>query len=162
MDSRKKYVTDSNIFYMGIPFLASSDSVYFITSRIYDEIKHIKKNIDGLNILLSTRKVVIHEAEIEYVSRVRNKSIQIGQFGLSKADHSVIALGLQLQLPILTADYALANTAKHFSLEVLTPGKKNFSVKKSSKYCSICRIFFELQFRYCNLCGNKLILKTKI
>ena len=62
---------------------------------------------------------------------VRQKCVDLGQMELSKADRSVIALSLQLHLPILSTDYALANAAKFFSINILTPGKKEFCDKKN-------------------------------
>ena len=92
---------------------------------------------------------------------VRQKCVDLGQMELSKADRSVIALSLQLHLPILSADYALANAAKFFSINILTPGKKNFVTKKTIKYCSICKTFFDLKLSFCNKCGNSLVIRKE-
>lgn len=161
MDSRKKFVTDSNIFYTGIPFQTTTDYVYYLTPDIQGEINHIKRQIDGLNILITAGKVIIHEPDIDILSMVRQKCIELGQMELSKADCSVIALSLQLHMPILSTDYALANAAKYFSINTLTPGKKNFVIKKTTKYCSICKFFFDLNSSFCNKCGNSLVLKKE-
>lgn len=161
MDSRKKFVTDSNIFYSGIPFQTTSDYVYYVTPDIREEINHIKRRIDGLNLLITTGKVIIHEPDIDILSMVRQKCIDLVQTELSKADCSVIALSIQLHIPILSTDYALANAAKYFSINILTPGKKNFVTKKTTKYCSICKIFFDLNSSFCNECGNSLVLKQE-
>ena len=161
MDSRKKFVIDSNIFYGGIPFQTSSDYVYYITPDIQEEIHHIKRRIDGLNLLITAGKVIIQEPDINIHSMVRQKCVDLGQMELSKADRSVIALSLQLHLPILSADYALANAAKFFSINILTPGKKNFVTKKTIKYCSICKTFFDLKSSFCNKCGNSLVIRKE-
>ncbi len=161
MDSRKKFVTDSNIFYSGIPFQTTFDYIYYITPDIQEEINHIKRRLDGLNLLITAGKVIIHEPEIKILSMVRQKCRELGQMELSKADCSVIALSLQLHIPILSADYALVNAAKYFSLNILTPGKKNFVTKKTIKYCSICKTFFDLKSSFCDKCGNSLVLKKE-
>ena len=161
MDSRKKFVTDSNIFYSGIPFQTTFDYIYFITPDIQEEINHIKRRLDGLNLLITAGKVIIHEPEIKILSNVRQKCRERGQMELSKADCSVIALSLQLHIPILSADYALVNAAKYFSLNILTPGKKKFVTKKTIKYCSICKTFFDLKSSFCDKCGNSLVLKKE-
>ncbi len=161
MDSRKKFVTDSNIFYGGIPFQTTSDYIYYITPDIEEEINHIKRRIDGLNLLITAGKVIIQEPDIKFHSMVKQKCVDLGQMELSKADHSVIALSLQLHLPILSTDYALVNTAKYFSINILTPGKKNFVTKKTIKYCSICKTLFDLRSSYCDKCGNSLVLKKE-
>ncbi|MBA2266902.1 MAG: hypothetical protein M3Q77_09570 [Thermoproteota archaeon] len=161
MDSRKKFVTDSNIFYSGIPFQTTFDYIYYITPDIQEEINHIKRRLDGLNLLITAGKVIIHEPEIKILSMVRQKCRELGQMELSKADCSVIALSLQLHIPILSADYALVNAAKYFSLNIVTPGKKNFVTKKTIKYCSICKTFFDFKSSFCDKCGNSLVLKKE-
>ena len=161
MDSSNKFVTDSNIFYSGIPFQTALDYVYYITPDIQKEINHIKRRIDGLNLLITTGKVIIYEPDIKLLCMVRQKCAERGQNELSSADCSIIALGLQLHLPILSADYALVNAARCFSLNILTPGKKIFVTKKSIKYCSICKIFFDLKVSFCDKCGNSLVLKKE-
>jgi endoribonuclease Nob1 len=92
---------------------------------------------------------------------VRQKCTERGQNELSSADCSIIALGLQLHLPILSADYALVNAARYFSLNILTPGKKKFVTRKAIKYCSICKIFFDLKLSFCDNCGNSLVLRKE-
>ena len=161
MDSSNKFVTDSNIFYSGIPFQTALDYVYYITPDIQEEINHIQRRIDGLNLLITTGKVIIYEPDIKLLCMVRQKCTERGQNELSRADCSIITLGLQLNLPILSADYALVNAARYFSLNILTPGKKNFVTKKTIKYCSICKIFFDLKVSFCDKCGNSLVLKKE-
>jgi endoribonuclease Nob1 len=161
LDSSKKFITDSNIFYSGIPFQSTFDYVYYITPDIQEEINHIKRQIDGLNLLITTGKVIVCEPNIKILSMVLQKCTELGQLELSKADRSVIALGLQLHLPIFSADYALVNAAKYFTLNVLTPGKKNFVTKKTIKYCSICKTFFDIKSCFCDKCGNSLVIKKE-
>jgi UPF0271 protein len=161
LDSSNKFVTDSNIFYSGIPFQTSLDYVYYITPDIQKEINHIQRRIDGLNLLITTGKVIIYEPDIQLLCMVRQKCTERGQNELSSADCSIIALGLQLHLPILSADYALVNAARYFSLNILTPGKKKFVTRKAIKYCSICKIFFDLKLSFCDKCGNSLVLKKE-
>jgi endoribonuclease Nob1 len=161
LGSRKEFVTDSSIFYSGIPFQTTSDYIYYITPDIQEEINHINRRIDALNLLITAGRVIIHEPDTSIHSTVKRKCIDLGQMELSKADRSVIALSLELDLPILSSDYALVNVAKYFSINVLTPGKKNFVIKKTTKYCSICKTFFDLKSSFCNKCGNLLVLKKE-
>jgi UPF0271 protein len=146
---------------MGLPFLTTVDYTYYITPEVFDEIKHIKKNIDGLDLLLITKKVILMEASKENILKVKKKEIDVGRTCLSEADYSVIALAIQLKLPIISIDFSLVNLAKHLSLKVLTPGKKNFIQRSSIKYCSICKKFFTNKIDYCEYCGNRLINKRK-
>jgi endoribonuclease Nob1 len=146
---------------MGLPFLTSSTYTYYITPQIYDEIKHIKKNVDGLNLLLITKKVVVIEASTQNIAKVKRMEAQTGRICLSEADKSIVALGMQLNLPILSTDFSLVNVAKHLSIQVITPGKKNFVIRSSIKYCSICKKFFTKNLDYCEYCGNRLIARSK-
>lgn len=146
---------------MGLPFLTTSPSTYYITPQIYDEIKHIKKNVNGLNLLIITKKVVIMEASIENMEKVKRKEAEIGRISLSVADRSLIALGMQVDVPILSTDFSLVNVAKHLSLKVIAPGKKNFVTRSSKKYCSICKKFYTKDLEFCENCGNRLIIKLK-
>lgn len=154
-----KYIIDSNIFYRGLPFQSDSSSVYYITSEILSEIRHLKKNIDGVNTLILIGKVIIYDPYASVVKDIKNKSKSLGQFDLSKADLSLIALGIQLGYPIISLDYSLINIAKFFSLKTITPGKDLFVTVYSKKYCSICKKIYHIKKPYCEICGNKLILR---
>ncbi len=145
---------------MDIPFQSDFSFKYYITPEILGEINHIKKKIDGLNLLLSLKKVIIVEPSLANIAYILNKIKSLGQFGLSKPDSSILALGFQLNLPIISTDYTVINTAKFLSLDTIVPGKSNFEVKQNKKYCSICKRYFAIRFLYCNQCGNKLIFKS--
>ena len=146
---------------MGLPFLTTADYTYYITPEVFDEIKHIKKSIDGLDLLMISKKVIMMEASRENILKVKKKEIDEGRICLSEADYSVIALAIQLNLPILSTDFSLANLAKHLALKVLTPGKKNFIQRSAIKYCSICKKIFTNHQEYCEDCGNRLTKKRK-
>jgi endoribonuclease Nob1 len=155
----KEYVTDSNIFYMGIPFQSDSNIKYYITPDILNEINHIKKKIDGLNLLLYLGKVIVIEPSSVNITNILKKIKLLGQFGLSKPDCSIIALSLQLNLPIMSTDYTIINTAKSLSLATLVPGKRDFEIVKTTKFCSMCKNCFDIKYMYCSCCGNKLVFK---
>jgi endoribonuclease Nob1 len=155
----KKYIADSNIFYMGIPFQSDYGLRYYISPDILNEITHIKKKIDGLNLLLSLEKVIVIEPSIDNIKYINKKIKSYGQFGLSKPDCSIIALGIQLNLPIMSTDYTVINMAKFLLLDTIVPGKSNFEIIKTKKFCSICKKYFDVQHMYCNHCGNKLKFK---
>ncbi len=144
---------------MGIPFQSDSNLKYYITPDILNEINHIKKKIDGLNLLLSLGKVIVIEPLPENIKYVIHRIKLLGQFGLSKPDCSIIALSFQLKLPILSTDYTVINTAKFLSLDTIVPGKSNFEIVKTKKFCSMCKKYFDVKYMYCNYCGNKLIFK---
>lgn len=154
-----KYIIDSNIFYRGIPFQSGSNSLYYITTEILNEIQHLKRNIDGINTLLMIGKVIIRDPSTLTIDNVKQKGRKLGQFGLSKADLSLIALGVELGYPIISSDFSLINVAKFFLIKTIIPGKNLFVKVYSKKYCSICKKTFNVKKSFCEMCGNKLILK---
>jgi len=158
----REYVIDSNIFYIGIPYQSDSTLRYYITTEILNEIIHLKKEIDGLNLLLSLGKVVVKEPSNKHMNYIMNKIRKMGQFGLSKPDCSIIALSYQLKIPLMSTDYTIINMANFLSIEAIVPGKSVFETKISKKYCSICKKYFNIKYMYCNCCGNKLIFKKII
>ena len=56
---------DSSAFYAGIPF--SSNEPSYITSLVYNEIEHIKKDHDAIRILIETKRLTINEPEDQFV-----------------------------------------------------------------------------------------------
>ncbi len=144
---------------MGIPYQSDYTLRYYITTEILNEIMHIKKEIDALNLLLSIGKVVVKEPPSKYMNLIINKMKTMGQFGLSKPDCSIIALSYQLKIPLMSTDYSVINFANFLSIETIVPGKNEFESKRSKKYCSICKKYFKINNMYCNYCGNKLIFK---
>lgn len=144
---------------MGIPFQSTHDVTYFITTSIYDEIKHIKKNISGLELLLSAKRVSIIDPSPKFIASVKKKTVEMNALELSEADLTIIALGIEMEYPILSTDYILVNLAKHLHLQVVVPGKGKFKVKTLRKYCSLCKSFVNTSAPYCEFCGNMLIFK---
>jgi endoribonuclease Nob1 len=144
---------------MGIPFQSDYGLRYYISPDILNEITHIKKNIDGLNLLLSLEKVIVIEPSMDNIRYINKKIKSLGQFGLSKPDCSIIALGIQLNLPIISTDYTVINMAKFLLIDTIVPGKADFEIVKTKKFCSICKKYFEVKYMYCNCCGNKLKFK---
>ncbi len=111
---------------MGIPFQSAFDIKYYITPDILDEINHIKKKIDGFDFLLSTEKVIVIEPARNHIEYIYKKIKSHGQFGISKPDCSIIALGMQLKIPIMSTDFTLVNMAKLLLLDTFIPGKSTF------------------------------------
>lgn len=155
----KFFIADSNVFYLGIPFQSSSDILFVITSPIRDEIKHIRKNIHGFETLISAGRVSVIDPSQESFNTLKEIGSSFEVSRLSDADLSLIALARELKYPIISSDYTLANLAKKLSLEVIIPGKDRFKIKSMKHYCSICRSFTGTLAPYCNICGNKVILK---
>ena len=120
-------VLDSSAFYAGIPFGSNEPS--YTTSLVYDEIKHIKKNHDAVDILIETGRLTISNPESEFIEIVRNTANESGDLHeLSVEDISIIALSLKLNAELITDDFAVSNVAKNLNIQVfpvMTDGIKN-------------------------------------
>lgn len=148
-------VLDASAFYAGIPF--STLDEFYTTPLIYDEIKHIKKNHDAIDVLLETNRLKIMEPEKEFLEMAVNESKKTGDYNqLSKQDVSAIALCLQLKGELITDDYSIENVAKNLNLKVsplMTSGIKD--VGSWIHYCPGCKKTFE-RGTECPLCGTLL------
>lgn len=156
-------VLDASAFYAGVPFGSQIDS--YTTPKVYDEIKHIKKNHDALGILLETKRLTIIEPEKKYTDLVIKMSKTTGDFNeLSKEDISSIALCLQLNSELITDDFAVSNVTHNLGLKVssiMTLGIKD--VGNWIYYCPGCHKNFSKSTK-CPICGNQLrkkFLKNK-
>ena len=133
-------VLDSSAFYAGIPFGSNEPS--YTTSLVYDEIKHIKKNHDAVDILIETGRLTISNPESEFIEIVRNAANKSGDLHeLSVEDVSVIALCLKLDAELITDDFAVSNVAKNLNIQVfpvMTDGIKN--IVSWTYYCPGCNL----------------------
>ena len=59
---------DATAFYAGIPF--TSQSTHYVTTLVYDEIKHIKKNHDALQILIESNRLLVRQPQADFQERV--------------------------------------------------------------------------------------------
>ena len=152
-------VLDSSAFYAGIPF--SSNEPSYITSLVYNEIEHIKKDHDAIQILIETKRITVNEPENKFVTITINAAKKSGDFpNLSDQDISTIALSLQLRAELVTDDFAVSNVAKNLNIKVIpvmTDGIKNVVTWKY--YCPGCKIDFS-KITECPRCGNKLKRKV--
>jgi UPF0271 protein len=148
-------VLDSSAFYAGIPFSSNEPSV--TTSDVYNEIKHIKKDHDAVQILIETRRLKISDPEQKFVIMVNNAAKKSGDFpNLSQEDISIIALSLQHNAELITDDFAVSNVAKNLSIKVI-PIMTN-GIKKIITwvyYCPGCKTDFS-ETTNCPNCGNRL------
>jgi len=148
-------VLDSSAFYAGIPF--SSNEPSYITSLVYNEIDHIKKDHDAVQILIETKRLTINEPEEKFVTTSIDAAKKSGDFSnLSDEDISTIALSLQLGAELVTDDFAVSNVAKNLNIKVIpvmTSGIKNVVIWKY--YCPGCKTNFS-KVTECPRCGSKL------
>ena len=111
-------VLDSSAFYAGIPF--SSNEPSYITSLVYNEIEHIKKDHDAVQILIETKRLTVNEPEKKFVATSIDAAKKSGDFSnLSDEDISTIALSLQLGAELVTDDFAVSNVAKNLNIKVI-------------------------------------------
>ncbi len=147
-------VLDSSAFYAGIPFSSSEPSV--TTSHVYNEIKHIKKDHDAVQILIETRRLKISDPDHRFIITVNNAAKKSGDLpNLSQEDISIIALSLQLNAELITDDFAVSNVAKNLNIKVI-PVMTN-GIKKIITwvyYCPGCKTDFS-ETTNCPNCGNR-------
>ena len=148
-------VLDSSAFYAGIPF--SSNEPSYITSIIYNEIEHIKKDHAAVQILIETKRLMICDPEYRFIITVNDAAKKSGDFpNLSHEDISAIALSLQLKAELVTDDFTISNVAKNLNIKVIpvmTSGIKNVVIWKY--YCPGCKTNFS-KVTECPRCGNRL------
>jgi len=78
-------ILDASAFYAGVPFRSSD--VWYTTTLVFDEIKHIKKNHDALGTLLETNRLKIREPDVESTKTAILAAKNTGDFPqLSKQD----------------------------------------------------------------------------
>ena len=112
-------VLDATAFYAGIPF--SSQDSYYVTTMVYDEIKHIKKNHSALEILLDSKRLVIHDPDINFEEKVRYTAKETGDLkSLSNEDISSISLSLEFNTALISDDFAISNVAKQLGIETVS------------------------------------------
>ena len=82
---------------------------------------------------------------------------------LSDADISIIALALQLEIVLVSNDYAVANVATTLKIPVKSVAGKGIThTRRWIAYCSACGRAFGPNAKECRLCGNRLRRKYKL
>ena len=156
-------VLDATAFYAGIPF--SSQTTYYVTTLVFDEIKHIKKNHNALQILIDSNRLLVRQPQADFQERVEKCAQKTGDIhSLSKQDISCIALSLELNTELISDDFAVLNVSNKLGINtipLMTNGIK--VVGKWIFYCPACKKDFSDE-KNCLLCGNKLkkkLVKSK-
>ena len=154
---------DATAFYAGIPF--SSQTTHYVTTLVFDEIKHIKKNHDALQILIDSNRLLVRQPQVDFQERVEKCAKKTGDIhSLSEEDISCIALSLELNMELISDDFAVLNVSNKLGINtipLMTNGIK--VVGKWIFYCPACKKDFSDE-KNCLLCGNKLkkkLVKTK-
>lgn len=148
-------IFDASAFYAGIPFADSS--IGYTTTKIFEEIKHIKKNHDAIQILLDTQRLLIKDPNLETINIVKKNAKKTGDYNqLSESDFSVLALTVELKGELVSDDFALSNLGKSIGIKIIpimTSGIKE--LRKTTLYCPGCNENFE-NGKTCPNCGTVL------
>jgi len=161
-DSASKYALDAGAFYTGLVFQATS-SRYYTTQAIFDEIRHIKRISGALEALLELNKLQILNSDRENIEKAVSVARLTGDYlKLSGADFSIIGLAFQLNITLITNDYAVANVALSMGVPVKSSASKAIiRTRRWKAYCSACGKAFGTNVKECDLCGNTLKRKYK-
>ena len=162
-DSAFKYALDAGAFYTGFVFL-SSGYRYCTTQAVFDEVKHIKRSHGAIEALLESNNLQIQNLDTKSIKKVVAASRRTGDYTkLSEADISIIALALQLEIVLVTDDFAVANVATTLKIPVKSVASKGITHTRSwIAYCSACSRAFGPNAKECRLCGNRLRRKYKV
>ena len=161
-DSAFRYALDAGAFYSGVVFLSSALQ-YCTTHAVLDEVKHIKKSHGAIEALIESNTLLIVNSDTKSIQKVVAAARETGDYAkLSEADISIIALALQLQIVLITNDYAVANVASTLEIPVKSvAGKGIRHTRRYFAYCSACGRAFGPNAIECRLCGNRLRRKYK-
>ncbi len=162
-DSSFRLALDAGAFYTGLVFQSSTDR-YCTTEAVFDEVKHIKKSHGAIEALRESNSLQILTPDKKSIEKVLFTARRTGDYmRLSEADISIIALALQLEIILITDDYAVANVATTMRIPVKSLTSRGIShTRKWITYCSACRKSFGANAKECRFCGNRLRRKYKI
>ena len=162
-DSAFKYALDAGAFYTGFVFLSSAYG-YCTTQAVFDEVKHIKRSHGAIEALLESNNLQILNLDTKSIEKVVAAARRTGDYTkLSEADISIIALALQLEIVLVTDDYAVANVATTLKIPIKSVASKGITHKRRwIAYCSACSRAFGPNAKECRLCGNRLRRKYRV
>ena len=107
-------ILDATAFYAGLPF--RSQDTFYVTNLVYNEIQHIKKNHNAIQLLIDTKRLLIQDPNHTYVEKVKECAKKTGDLNnLSIEDISSISLSLELGEELVTDDFAASNVAKNLA-----------------------------------------------
>jgi UPF0271 protein len=147
----KAAVADASAFIQGLPF---SGSVELFTSPL------VEKEVEGLKgfDMLKASSVQVRAPSEASLTKVRAGAKRTGDDArLSDADIEVLALTLELGLPIITDDYSIQNLAHHMGIEFITMREKGIKEELHWSYrCIGCRRYFDEKIEECPVCGSEV------
>ncbi|MEM1626441.1 MAG: DNA-binding protein [Sulfolobaceae archaeon] len=143
-------------------FLAGLQNLYeevYTTNEVLDEVKDNLSNT-LLSYSLEAGKVKVIEPSKESVSLVLSVSKLIGEYSLSRADISIIALAIDLKPSIvITDDISIINILNYLKINYKTVKLRKINIKqKTYKYiCKSCKREYIIYYNECPICGGKLL-----
>jgi UPF0271 protein len=116
-----------------------------------------------LEALIDAGNLIVRDAEQQYIEKVISVAKETGDYlRLSQADLSVLALAFQLQMILVSDDYAVENIATLLKIPFKTIGTKGIvAVRKWIPFCSTCNKAYNSSTNQCLICGNKLKRRFK-
>jgi endoribonuclease Nob1 len=162
-ESAFRYALDAGAFYTGLIFLSSTYR-YYTTQAVFDEVKHIKRSHGAIEALIESNTLQILNSDRNSIEKVVAAARRTGDYAkLSDADISIIALALQLEIVLVSNDYAVANVATTLKIPVKSVAGKGIKhTRRWIAYCSACGRAFGPNAKECRLCGNRLRRKYKL
>jgi UPF0271 protein len=158
-----RYALDAGAFYTGVIFLSSAYR-YYTTQAVFDEVKHIRRSHGAIEALIESNTLQILNSDRKSIEKAVAAARRTGDYAkLSDADFSIIALALQLEIVLVTNDYAVANVATTLKIPVKSVASKGIThTRRWIAYCSACGRAFGPNAKECRLCGNRLRRKYKL
>lgn len=149
-------ILDASAFYSGILFQYGSKC--YTTYDVLEEIKHLHNHYSLISTAIQAGKLVICESSTESKERVIHVAKRTGDYArLSSQDISIIALSIELNLPLVTNDYAVQNVGKLLGISIKNAGINGITnIRKWITTCKTCKKNYAHQIKICAICGNKL------
>lgn len=121
----------------------------YTTKEVLKEIKDFitKIKVSGLNIIVKSPKK-------QFIEKVENVCKKLGE-NLSETDKKILALSLELSLPIATDDLGIQNVAKYLKIKIFPIRFKLEKKRKIFYICPNCKTSFNKN-GFCENCGIKL------
>jgi|YelNatPaOPRAMG01_1025707.scaffolds.fasta_scaffold12645_2 UPF0271 protein len=161
------FILDTSAILSGILAKQLEGNVW-ITEEVLSEIKQFELNM-LVNTYIETGILNIGHPSISSIHKVINVAIKLGEISvLSKADISILALGIDLSLQgenviILTNDYSIQNVALELGIKYKPIGKQKISRKITwLYYCQDCGYSARVITNSCPKCGSKNIKRTVV
>jgi len=149
--SVKAAVADASAFIQGLPF--GGVLKLYTTPLVEKELEKLK----GIGLQAAANLLVMSPTE-EHLKMVREAAKGTGDDArVSEADMEVLALALELKLPIITDDYSIQNLAWHLKVDFITVREKGIVEEVHWTYrCRGCHKTFDKKLDDCPVCGSEV------